>query len=223
MRLSFMVFAGVALASSAAVAQPAPTWAAAPTTADMTAAYPAKARAAGVGGEVLLSCTINARRSMYACMPISEEPKGYGFGTVARKLAEGLVAAQGPGVATGTEVRVPVAFSADLLKAGAPLVAKPRWAELPSAEAFQATFPKTENGVNAVRVALVCSVQAGGTLSDCAVDREEPAGMGYGNGALALAPKFRVAPWSADGQPTVGARVRVPIRYELQQVTAAQR
>ncbi|MET0271667.1 MAG: hypothetical protein ABW360_01620 [Phenylobacterium sp.] len=222
MRLMFTAFA-FSLAASAAAAQTAPTWVAAPTVADVVAAYPAKARAAGVEGSVLLSCTVSARRSMHACVPLTEEPRGYGFGTAARKLVEGLTVAQGPGITTGADVRVPVAFKADLLKSATPMVAKPRWSELPSAEAFQATFPKTENGVNAVRVALVCTVQADGSLNGCAVDREEPAGMGYGDGALALASKFRVAPWSVDGEPTVGAKVRVPIRYELQQVTAAQR
>ena len=71
------------------------------------------------------------------------------------------------------------------------------------------------NGVNELRLALVCSAAAGGLLTGCVVDREEPAGQGYGQGALALGPKFRVGPWSLDGLPTTGARVRVPIRYQL--------
>ncbi len=69
--------------------------------------------------------------------------------------------------------------------------------------------------MNQVRVVLDCTVAAGGALSGCTVDREEPAGLGYGQGALAVATKFRVSPWSQDGQPTVGAKLRVPIRYEL--------
>nr|MEA2799222.1 hypothetical protein [Phenylobacterium sp.] len=53
------------------------------------------------------------------------------------------------------------------------------------------------------------------------VDQEEPAGQGFGEGALALASKFRVGPWSLDGEPTVGAKLRVPIRYELTPVKQA--
>lgn len=223
MHLKLAAIAVFTLAASAAAAQTAPVWGQAPSVADVARAYPAKARAAGVDGNVLLSCTLTPRRTPYACVALTENPGGYGFGAAARKLVESMVADAGPGIATGAEVRIPVVFRSDILKAEAPTVRAPKWAELPSADAFQTTFPKTENGVNDVRVALVCTVQPGGALSDCVVDREEPAGMGYGTGALALAPKFRVAPWSADGEPTVGARVRVPIRYQLQQVSAAQR
>ncbi|MCR5878857.1 hypothetical protein [Phenylobacterium sp. J367] len=76
--------------------------------------------------------------------------------------------------------------------------------------------------MNSIRVAYICTAQEGGALTDCALDREEPAGQGYGQAALALMPKFRVGAWSADGQPTYGAKVRVPIRYELKQVQAAR-
>ena len=86
---------------------------------------------------------------------------------------------------------------------------------MPSAEDFQATFPKTENGVNHVRVVLGCTVEASGALGACAVAQEDPPGQGYGAGALALASKFRLSPWSTDGAPTIGAHIKLPIRYEL--------
>jgi len=74
-----------------------------------------------------------------------------------------------------------------------------------------------------VRVTLVCDVQAGGSLSGCVVDRETPAGQGFGQAILALAPKFRVEPLSADGTPTVGGKVRVPVRFDLKPVEQAAR
>jgi hypothetical protein len=91
---------------------------------------------------------------------------------------------------------------------------------MPAAEDFQATFPKTENGVNHVRVVLGCTVGADGALDGCAVNSEDPAGQGYGAGALALATKFRLQPWGADGEPMVGAHINLPIRYELTPVAA---
>jgi hypothetical protein len=39
--------------------------------------------------------------------------------------------------------------------------------------------------------------------------------MGFGAAALSLAPKFQVNPWSAEGLPVVGGRIRVPMRYTL--------
>ena len=201
------------LAATAASAQTSPIWAEAPGVAEVAAAYPAKARVAGVGGQVNLSCQINREGRPRDCAALGEQPSGYGFGFAARKLAEHMRVADA--ALRGQEVRVPVTFDPALLKGDVPLVTKPVWSTLPSAEDFQASFPKTANGVNEVRVALICSAAAAGLLTGCLVDREEPAGQGYGQGALALGPKFRVGPWSLDGIATAGAKVRVPIRYQL--------
>ena len=202
-----------ALGGLAASAETPPVWAEAPGVAEVAAAYPAKARAAGLGGHVNLSCEINRDGRPRDCAALGEQPSGYGFGFAARKLAERMRVADA--ALRGQEIRIPVTFDPALLKGEVLVVTKPVWAALPSAEDFQASFPKTANGVNDVRVALVCAAAAGGALTGCLVDREDPAGQGYGQGALALAPKFRVGPWSLDGMATAGARVRVPIRYQL--------
>jgi TonB family protein len=208
--------AAAAIAGSAAVssagAQGEHVWVEAPTVADIAAAYPARARAAGVGGQVELTCEMARDGHPRDCAALKETPGGYGFGAAAAKLATRLkVSDQG---LTNQNIFIPVTFDAAVLK-GEATVTKPAWAAIPSAQDFQATFPKTENGVNRVRVVLGCTVQAGGVLGGCAVAQEDPPGQGYGDGALALASKFRVGPWSQDGAPTVGARIRLPIRYEL--------
>ena len=218
LRFAALMGAGAAMVGSTALAQAAPEWAEAPSVADMAAAYPAKAKAAGIGGEVNLTCELNREGRPRQCEPLGEKPLGYGFGSAARKIAERMRVVD-PGMA-GKEVRVPMTFDPAVLK-GAATVTKPSWAALPSAADFQASFPKAENGINNVRVVLACRVAEGGSLSGCAVDQEEPAGQGFGQGALALAPKFRVGPWSLAGEPTVGAKLRVPIRYELTPVKPA--
>jgi TonB family protein len=215
-RTGVAVAAAGILMAGAAGAQPAVTWVEAPSVADMAAAYPAKAKAAGVGGLVNLTCSVSRDGRPRDCTAIGEQPSGMGFGFAARKLAEKLRV--GEAGLVGQEVRVPVSFDPAMAKGEAPTITRPAWAQLPAAADFQASFPKTANGVNEVRVALVCSVGDDGALSGCTIDREEPAGQGYGQGALALAPKFRVGPWSQDGMPTAGAKVRVPIRYQLTQV-----
>lgn len=121
----------------------------------------------------------------------------------------------------GKNVFIPVAFDAAVLKGDA-VVSQPIWAELPSVQDFQASFPKSANGVNNVRVVLGCTVEAGGGLAGCSVAQEDPAGQGYGAGALALASKFKLAPWSQDGSPTVGAHIKLPIRYALTPTPAAK-
>jgi hypothetical protein len=214
MSLKFALSAGaaaLALASSAA-ADVTPIFSDGPNVAEMAAAYPAKAKAAKVGGTVELTCEVGRDLHPRDCAALTERPGSYGFGPAARKIAEKLTV-EGSSM-IGQNVFVPVTFDPGVLT-GAVNVTKPSWAQLPTAADFQATFPKSENGVNDVRVVLGCTVQAGGALGGCAVAQENPPGQGYGEGALALASKFRIAPWSVDGAPTVGAHIRLPIHYEL--------
>ena len=209
-------YAGLLVAPTAAAAQTSPTWVEAPSAADMAAAYPAKAKAAAVGGSVELTCTINREGRPRTCAVLKETPGNYAFGTAARRLAEKLRVNELN--LRGQDVMVPVTFNPDLLKPDGIAITKPAWAAMPGVEDFQATFPKTANGVNSVRVVLACTVTNSGALGGCSVDSEDPPGQGYGQGALALATKFRVGPWSQDGQPTIGAHLKLPIRYELTQV-----
>lgn len=204
------------VAATPAVAQTA--WTSAPTAAEMAAAYPAKARAEGVGGAVELTCTAARSGAMTDCAVLGETPRGYGFGPAARRLAGQLTAT---GVIRGAEIRVPMTFPPELARSAPLTVKTPRWSAIPSVADLQAAVPKTEGGPNDVRVTLVCDVQAGGVLSDCAVDREEPAGQGFGAAILATASGFRVDLMSAEGMPTVGAKVRVPVRFALKPVGQA--
>ncbi|HSV04045.1 MAG TPA: hypothetical protein VLI41_12650 [Phenylobacterium sp.] len=217
-----MVLAGLlaAPAGSAAAQRPA-GWIAAPNLAEVAAAYPQRARLARRAGAAELTCGVNFDGWLRDCAVLAEQPAGEGFGIAARRLAERFRTVRTSSLANGADVRLRIAFRPEMLQPGSFVVQTPAWAALPSAADFQATFPKIANDVNEVRVVMTCSVAAGGALSACAVEREDPAGQGYGAGALALAPKIRVGLWTPDGLPTVGARVRVPIRYELRPAPAA--
>ena len=204
-------------AADAAVVQTQLEWTEAPSVSDIAAAYPARAKAAGVGGWVQLTCEVGHDGHPRDCAALKETPGGYGFGAAARKLAEKLKV-DDPSM-NHQNIYIPMTFDAGVLK-GEAIVTKPEWTQLPSADDLNATFPKTQNGVNQVRVVLGCTVERGGTLGGCLVADETPAGQGYGAGALALASKFRMAPMGADGAPTVGAHIKLPIRYELTPVKA---
>jgi TonB family protein len=204
-------------AAYAAVVNTAVEWTQAPSVSDIAAAYPPRAKAAGVGGTVTLTCEMGRDGHPRDCAALTETPSGYGFGAAARKLAETLKA-DDPSM-IHQNIYLPMTFDAGVLT-GAATVTKPTWTALPSADDLNATFPKTQNGVNQVRVVLGCTVEAGGSLGGCSVADETPAGQGYGAGALALASKFRLAPLSTDGAPTVGAHIKLPIRYELTPVKA---
>ena len=62
---------------------------------------------------------------------------------------------------------------------------------------------------------LDCLVGVDGALQ-CGVTSEEPAGWGFGDAALLLSRRFRMAPETRDGVPTAGGRyrLRIPLRVD---------
>jgi hypothetical protein len=205
-------------AGARALIPAAMAWEQAPTYAEVAAAYPAKAKVARLGGYVALECGFTAAGVPQRCHAMREEPKGYGFADAAKALSKRFKAFPTPPgskpISSGV-VQLPIAFTPDMLDGAAPVVGKPVWSHIPDAEAMRATFPKAAPGVTTVRVMLNCVVQQRGMVGECRVEREEPAGQGFGQAALALAPYFRVATWSSEGLPVVGGGVNIPLRYEI--------
>ena len=195
-------------------ASAAPVWVEAPTYAEAAKLFPARAKAAQVGGSVRLTCTVIVSGYLRNCAVMGESPGGYGFGNAARKLAERMKSDRASS-ARDAELQVIVNFPSGMARSAPYVASNAVWLDLPSTADFVASFPKAENGVNTVRVAMICNVAARGALTGCAVESEQPAGQGYGPSALGLTPKIRVGLLAADGTPLVGAKVRVPLRYEL--------
>jgi hypothetical protein len=101
-----------------------------------------------------------------------------------------------------------------------PVVGKPDWAALPTAEQLQSAIPPgaLAAGIESARVVLACRVAPDGGLEACKVEGEEPAGHGFGASTLNLAQAFRMTIWTDDGLPSIGAKVRIPIRYAVKAV-----
>lgn len=199
-------------------------WIAAPTYDQVVTAYPQKARDKGVAGHVVLSCVFKADGRLTGCSTVREEPGGYGFSNAARGLIANFAA---PTTIDGRPVRaatlqLPVSFEPKMLDPNHPTVGKPQWTVLPEASDFQAGYPKAAlaAGVLKGRAVVSCVVAAEGKLADCSVASEDPAGLGFGAAASAIAPNFRMGIWTPDGLPTVGARIKAPIRYERPEADA---
>ncbi|THD61850.1 TonB family protein [Phenylobacterium sp.] len=219
--INFVLQAGAGgplAANGPSTAPAAMAWIEAPSYTDLAAAYPRRAREARTPGHATVNCAFSSQGYLIECRTMTEEPKDQGFGNAALALARRFRAPadlQGKPLRDAT-VQLPFTFDPAVLGAGQPAVGKPQWAALPSAEeTAQAFATVTKAGVGGtVRVMLACTVQAGGAVSDCKVTREDPAGQGVGQAAMALIPHFRLTTWTTEGLPTVGATVAIPLRYE---------
>ncbi|HLZ75807.1 TonB family protein [Phenylobacterium sp.] len=191
-------------------------WPEAPSYAAVAAAYPAKARAARVGGRVSLDCEINREGRLFHCDTLTEEPKHEGFGDAAKALSKAFRAfptlSDGKPV-TGAHLQLPFVFDPAMLDAGQPVIGKAQWAALPNGQDTVAAFGKVV-ATGTAHARLACTVQQGGSVADCSVQSEDPAGTGVGQAALGLSPHFRLTTWTAEGLPTVGGTINIPLRYE---------
>jgi hypothetical protein len=190
-------------------------WAEAPTFADVSAAYPSKARAQRRAGHAVLSCGIDEGGRLSRCLVRGTDPTGLGFERAAKTLADkfrlNVVTDADRKATRNVAVHLPLTFDPAALDGA--VIGRPNWAILPGAAQLRAAFFPLKLG-GTTRVSLTCVVQAGGSLGDCAVVSEQPAGLGAGAAALSLAPSFRVTTWTDEGLPVVGGRVTIPLRYE---------
>jgi TonB family protein len=203
-----------------------PTWAAAPTAAQTAGAYPARAARDGAIGAASVRCFIQEDYRLKRCLIVNEEPRGFAFGAAARNLADHFVLEPPPGLeeqVKGIEVSYTVAFDPRMAQAGPPVTGRPSWRRMPTGEMFAASYPAAARaaGVSEARILLDCDIAEGGWLNRCSVRAETPDGFGFGAAALSLADQFQTAVWTAEGLPTVGGRITLPIRYALPPAPAA--
>ncbi len=105
-----------------------------------------------------------------------------------------------------------LAASAALAQPAAkPADQNPDWLRKPSAEDLDAVWPAAGRDISGA-AAIRCKVTPVGTLINCRVASETPAGKGFGQAALLLSPRFLMRPKIENGRPVEGD-VTIPIRF----------
>jgi TonB family protein len=193
-------------------------WQTAPVSADLVAAWPKSAPAGLTEAHVRLSCPFNANGTLGQCAILSEDPPGLGFGAAALTLASRFSLRSGvasPEQLAKARVILPITFTNPALGPQSPaLLAKPDWVTFVTAERVVELYPTkaADAGVKTGRGVVVCTVAAGGVLTGCTVESEDPPGLGFGDSAVQVMAAFTVNPWTEEGHPVDGSKVRVPVR-----------
>jgi TonB family protein len=195
------------------------TWVDAPSYAEVVAAYPDKARTKGLSGRATLDCVFAKDGRVKDCRALQQQPSGAGFGRAAILLSSRF---KGPDllpegrVTRGMHVQIPFVFSIEMLDPSKRVVGTPYWVALPDLSQVMSIFPKAalQAGVQDGRAALDCEVLVAGKVGGCAVVREFPRNLGFGDAVLALTPTFQLSVWTDEGLPTVGGRAVIPVRFK---------
>lgn len=191
-------------------------WIAAPSVADMAAAYPKSAIGKVASAHVIMRCQIRSDGALRDCESISELPQNQGFAHAAGALTKQFRLPVAPGEKiSDLLVDVPFDFRDPSQTAPPVEIHDPIWIQQIKADAIPKLFPEAaiKAGYKVGRASVECAVAADGTLTGCATVTEDPAGYGFGEAALVVAGVMRMSPWTKQGAPAEGARIVLPIKF----------
>lgn len=98
----------------------------------------------------------------------------------------------------------------------AKVIRNPSWARRPTGAELGVLYPRraAEMGISG-GATILCEVIANGSVRNCAVVDESPKGKGFGEAAMASAKLYRLNPRTVDGETVEGAKVRIPLVFNL--------
>jgi TonB family protein len=194
-----------------------PIFSQAPTFEDMSAAWPEGRD--GEDGVAVLRCSLQEDGGLVQCDAVRQSD--IGFGKAARGLskrfkvkltAEEATRYANSDVLIGFHFLNPASIEARTLS-----VKDPMWITSVDPAKVISVYPAkaAEAGIRSGRGVADCLVATDGKLTDCKIARERPDGLGFGASAVAIAQLMQMNPWSDKGRPVVGARIKLPIDFNL--------
>ena len=203
-----------------------PVWASAPTFADMASVYPAKG--GGLAGYVAFRCDVKKDDSLRGCLLVREEPPRHGFESAARRLTAKFRLHPGYGLAHHREnvtvnlrIRIIDPTGEDYVQRR---VGQPQWLVGLDPKKAVKLFPQAAiaRGLKTGLGRASCRVSAEGALADCSPLPGEPDGVGFSEAAVEIAEVMKMNLWTQEGGPVDGARLILPVRFNLAEGTAAK-
>jgi len=194
-------------------------WMTAPTAQELAAAFPKGAIGKTASAHVVLRCGFRDDGGLRSCDTVSETASDRGFADAARALTKDFRAYVNPKKDKLSSLRVDIPFDFRDPSQPAPPneVYDPLWLKTINPAYVAQLFPAAavKAGLRSGKADVECTVQHDGSLKDCTVVAEQPAGLGFGDAALTVAGVMAMNPWTAEGDPVDGARIRLPVRLEL--------
>lgn len=182
------------------------------------AVWPAGVISEGFEAHVRLHCLIDVHGLAEHCEVADETPSGKGFGRAALELRPTIklapVLKAGRPVAAEKTIGVTFVTPEDNApeRKRVTMLNAPVWVAAASFDDLVAATPANARGQEGY-VVEHCAVRRNGRLEGCYETKEEPAGLGFANAALALARKFRVDPQIAAAPYPDELWVDLPIRF----------
>ncbi|MFN5211415.1 energy transducer TonB, partial [Brevundimonas sp.] len=96
------------------------------------------------------------------------------------------------------------------------VITNPDWVRRPSGADLARFYPERalERGISG-SATVQGVVQENGRVTNCTIVEEDPAGQGFGRATVQLCSRFQMRPQTRDGAPVGGARVNIPIRWQV--------
>jgi hypothetical protein len=204
-----------------------PIWDAAPSAADLAAAWPSAAPKELESARATLTCRVKPDGGLRECREVSIEPDGGGFRGAAFKLVPKFrlrISGVDPATIKTLGVSLPIQFLNPAMPRGERQLSNAQWTRMPDTKQVLEVFP-ADAAAKGVKVGLgvaECRVGAGGALADCKPARAQPDGLGFAEAAVTIARVMAVNLWGEDGLPPDGAVLRLPIRFNLNEPAAKE-
>lgn len=172
--------------------------------------YPMAATLAGVSGSATVNCSASSDGIIGDCVILEETPEGYGFGESAINIARTgrLVLSENGDPIRHTKMRFPFNLEEEKEE---PQTA-PSWVLPP--RPIMSDYPRgARRNLISGSAVVACTATAQGVIQNCKVAEEQPANMGFGEAAVKIVERGRLAP-HPNGVAYEGLLIGVPFNLD---------